>query len=88
MLSCGKRQGLRQKLICSLTICCHIIPEEFQDAVNIDTAILNGISGMKPGNQAFLHRSMIPLSEVDLRNPQDRGQLDMFDNECEGMCGI
>tara|TARA_R100000657_G_C4649452_1_gene94035 strand:+ start:92 stop:916 length:825 start_codon:yes stop_codon:yes gene_type:complete len=63
-------------------------PEEFQDAVNIDRAIRNGITGMKKGNKAYLHRSMIPLEEVDLRNAEDHGQIDMFDNECEGMCGI
>jgi 3'-phosphoadenosine 5'-phosphosulfate sulfotransferase (PAPS reductase)/FAD synthetase len=37
----------------------------------------------------FLHRSLVPLAEVDF-NPKkgDPNQLDLFTNECEGMCGV
>lgn len=36
----------------------------------------------------FLHRSCKPLSEVDFSTEEERGQLSMFNNECEGMCGV
>lgn len=60
-------------------------PAEWQDAVAFDRAIrsLPRIKG-----DAFLHRSLKPLDEVDLSNDADRGQLDLFGNECEGMCGV
>ena len=36
---------------------------------------------------AYLHRSCRPLSNVDLRNEQDHGQLTLWDEEeCSGMC--
>jgi hypothetical protein len=34
----------------------------------------------------FMHRSLTPLDEVDLRTHLERGQPDLFGNECEGMC--
>ena len=34
----------------------------------------------------YTHRSCKPLDEVNF-NPDDN-QLDMFNNECEGMCGV
>lgn len=36
----------------------------------------------------FLHSSLKPLSEVDFSSEEERGQLNMFNNECEGMCGV
>lgn len=36
----------------------------------------------------FLHRSAIPLDEADLSTAADHGQLDLWPNECEGMCGF
>ena len=36
----------------------------------------------------YLHRSMIPLADVDLTTPADHGQLNLFDQECAGMCGV
>lgn len=36
----------------------------------------------------YMHRSLKPLDEVDLSTAEDRGQLNMFNNECEGMCGV
>jgi hypothetical protein len=38
--------------------------------------------------QWFVHRDRVPLTEVDLSTAEDRGQLDLFNNECEGMCGV
>jgi hypothetical protein len=35
----------------------------------------------------FMHRSLVPLDEVDLSTPEDHGQLN-FLSECEGMCGV
>lgn len=39
----------------------------------------------------FLHRSLKPLKEADFRTKvqiEDEDQLNMFNNECEGMCGV
>ena len=36
----------------------------------------------------WLTRRCVPLEEIDFRNAEDAGQLSMFGNECEGMCGV
>ena len=60
-------------------------PDEWQDAVEVDAAIRR-----QPGfrGQQFMHRSHKPLDQVDLSTAEDRGQLNLFNNECEGMCGV
>ena len=58
----------------------------WDQAVEVDEMIRGGVRGTK--QQLFLHRSMKPLSEVDFRNATDMGQTDLFNNECEGMCGV
>jgi hypothetical protein len=60
-------------------------PEEWADAVEVDVAIRRQ---PKFRGEQFMHRSLRPLEEVDLSTPEDHGQLNLFNNECEGMCGI
>jgi len=36
----------------------------------------------------FLHPSCKLLSEVDFSTEEDRGQMNLFENECDGMCGV
>ncbi len=36
---------------------------------------------------AFLHRSLKPLDEVAFKG-DDPNQISLFDNECEGICGV
>lgn len=60
-------------------------PDEFADAVEFDAAIRK-CAGMRGG--AYIHRDCVPLDEVDLRTAEDLGQGDLWDNECEGMCGL
>lgn len=36
----------------------------------------------------FMHRSRKTLDQVDLRTEAERGQGDLFGEECEGMCGV
>lgn len=59
--------------------------EELSDAIAVDRAIRQQ-SGFR--GQQFAHRSMLPLEDVDLSSDEDRGQLNMFNNECEGICGV
>lgn len=61
-------------------------PAAFADAVEISRKIAGGMRGIK-AEGVYLHRSLKPLDEVDLSTAEDRGQLNMFINECEGMCG-
>jgi hypothetical protein len=65
-------------------------PESWAEAVRIDGLIRNvheqGTGGIR--HELFVHRSLKPLPEVDLSTPADHGQIDMFAEECEGMCGI
>lgn len=59
--------------------------EEWTDVLEVDAAIRN-----QPGfrGEQYVHRSLLPLDKVDLSTAEDRGQLNLFNNECEGMCGV
>nr|WP_199201676.1 hypothetical protein [Mesorhizobium sp. L-2-11] len=63
--------------------------EEFEDAVAVDHMIRHARAGQQSLNgQVFLHPSLKPLDQVDLSTAEERGQLNLFLNECEGMCGV
>lgn len=58
-------------------------PEEFQIAVEVDRQIRDSSKqGVK--EPIYLHRSCQPLDEVDF----DSDQIDLFDAECTGHCGL
>lgn len=61
-------------------------PAAWVEAVEVDRAIRTGLRGIR--GEVFLHRSAVPLDEADLSTAQDRGQLDLWGNECEGLCGV
>lgn len=60
-------------------------PAEWRGAVAFDAAVrqLPRILG-----RVYLHASLQPLDQVDLSTPEDHGQLSLWGNECEGMCGV
>lgn len=59
--------------------------EEWNEIVEYDEQIRRGVKG--GACEAFLHRSLKPISEVDFRTAEERGQGNFFLNECEGLCG-
>lgn len=65
-------------------------PEAFAEAVEIDRIIRPGMPGPRrpKGGAWFVHPSRRPLDEVDFSTAEERGQLNLFLNECEGMCGV
>ena len=62
-------------------------PTSWEDAVRVDRAIRRPGKGRRVG-EAFLHGSLVPLEDADLSTHAERGQPDLFNNECEGMCGV
>ena len=56
--------------------------EEWADVVAVDQAIR---VQPKFGLEQFMHGSCKPIDEVQFTN---EAQVDMFGNECEGMCGV
>jgi hypothetical protein len=70
------------------------MPDEWQDAVDFDNEYREAVRVRgKLSSIPFLHKSLIPLGEVDLRTSKEKGQFslfgeDQFDQECEGMCGV
>lgn len=61
-------------------------PEQWNKAVAFDKAIRVGKLA-KVNEAAFLHRSLKPLDEVAFKG-DDPNQISLFDNECEGICGV
>ncbi len=60
-------------------------PKSFQIACDFDVKTRN-----YPGfaNELYLHSSMQPLDSVVFDVDAENGQLELFDMECEGMCGV
>lgn len=59
-------------------------PGEFAKAVAFDREIRDmSMSGME--RPAFLHRTLQPLDQVDF---DERTRLPLFDEECDGYCGV
>ena len=60
------------------------IPEDWSKAVQIDKKIRNA----RPPQVLFLCNQLKPLTECDFDSPQDKGQLDLWNDECSGYCGV
>lgn len=68
-------------------------PEAFAEAVRVERELqaLHRDNADLPGairGTPYMHRSLKPLTEVDFSTDVDRGQLELWGNECEGMCGL
>ena len=64
-------------------------PEAFQEAIKVDSALRNDPkvkNAITKKGQAFLHRTRVPLAEIDFSDTEDYDMV-MID-ECEGVCGI
>jgi hypothetical protein len=59
-------------------------PSEFADAVEFDKQIRT--ISRKKNIKNYTHRSCKPLDEVEFS--KEDNQLDMFENACEGLCGV
>ena len=69
-------------------------PTEWADAVAFDEAIRGGhvrLGRPALNGRAYLHRSLVPLDQADLKTPAagsgaGSGLLEGFGNECQGVC--
>jgi hypothetical protein len=61
-------------------------PSEFEQAVVFDRKIRNGTAKIK--DNLYLHRSCKPLEEIQFNKKETDKQLDMFNNDCSGLCGV
>ncbi len=64
-------------------------PESFLDAIYVDHKIREngGLGRLK--FEPYMHPSLLPLSQVDLRSSYEKGQNEFgFLQECDGMCGV
>lgn len=65
-------------------------PVAFERAVAEVKAVADGKAQAGKGehlkSKLFLHRSCIPLNQVDFSSEEERGQINLFENECEGIC--
>lgn len=63
-------------------------PEGWARSIQIDEAIRHGLTGKSLSAALFLHAQRVPLAQVDLSTAEERGQLNLFENECAGVCGV
>lgn len=68
------------------------MPKEWQRLIHFDRRIreLQGAvdNGARITGTLYVHRSCKPIDEVDLRTAEDAGQMNLFGEECAGMCGV
>ena len=64
-------------------------PAEFERAVQFEKELQETKAATDNMHSTpYLHRSCQPIDQVDTRSDFDKGQLPLWDDECEGMCGI
>lgn len=61
-------------------------PVDWAEAVSVDRAIRKA----RTPYDLFVHSSRKPLEDVDLRTPEEKGQMNFLDenNECSGLCFV
>ena len=74
--------------------CRDLHPELWRKAVDLDHHLRANAEYVGLKGTPYLHADRVPLDQVDLRTPEERGQTTMeFDNdgfrdECHGTCGV
>ena len=64
-------------------------PNSWNQAVEVDEFLRSVKRSKSLKNSEYLHKSCVPLKNVDFRNDIDKGQQVFgFLQECEGMCGL
>lgn len=61
-------------------------PDDFAEAAEMDQLIRGGVRGTE--QKLYLHRKLKPIHEVRFDTAKAVGQADMFNEDCEGMCGV
>ena len=61
---------------------------DFLEASEFEKRVQAAYKNIAATFSPFLHRSCVPLREVDFSTDEDHGQQVMFGNECEGLCGV
>lgn len=56
------------------------IPADWEKAIKVD----NHIRDLRSPEKLYLHPARKPLEEVDLRTPQEKGQMELWDAVCDG----
>ena len=58
--------------------------EDWNKAVLVDSQIRKA----RPPHDLYVCDQRLPLKKCDFDSLQDKGQLDLWENECDGMCGV
>lgn len=59
-------------------------PEDWQKAIEVDDQIRKA----RPPYDLFVNVQRVPLTDADLDNEIDKGQLSLWNEECNGICGV
>lgn len=66
-----------------------LTPDEMAEAVKVDETLRAYPDGeIRAKGILYLHRSGMPLKDINFRKPERPDQLDLWGNECEGVCGV
>lgn len=64
-------------------------PSDFESAVQFERKLIAASRTQEVlKGTPYLHESLVPLDEVDFSANVTVGQVSLFGNECEGMCGV
>ena len=65
--------------------------ENFKFAVEFDDKLRSNKESQfvkKLGTELFIHNSRVPLKDIDFKKDKKIYQGSLFDDECEGYCGV
>lgn len=64
-------------------------PDAFADAVAYEKRLqAAALNVPRLDSVPYLHASRVPLEQVDFSTDIERGQIELFGEDCEGLCGV